>query len=1077
MSTGSSQFCGRAATAFLLTWFCISITGFALDPRLHPAQYMLDGWRVEQGFPSTYVFDIIEGRDGVIWIATWDGLCVFDGIRFRLFSTSTHPSILNNQFMCLLRDRRNRIWAGTWGGGLICIENGVFRGYTTADGLASDQVRALLEDEEGTIWVGTNGGLNAWQDGEWITHLDSQSQPLLEIKALGQDSEKRVWVGTLDSLFFWNGRSLQKIDEQSGLPQDRLYSLLVTESGKLLVGNRIGIFEKKGDRFQLCHGLVSTDDFNVWRLLQDREKRIWAATEKGLFVSRDGQSFVRFERSELNEKSLSSLCYDREGNLWIGSVMSSAGDVLFRLRDGRMTTFINDMGTRQNNFIWRLAIGPSGDIFLGTLSGLFRFSAGRFQTIVNDPEIQQGQIQALLVDPAETVWIGLDQWLFHIPKGKSSQAYRHNLPGNPMINDIQMDSAGRLWVATSRGVFYGNGEAWEPAFADRLGKLEVERIRFDSEHGIWFFISDRGVWRVKNNVWEVFDTTKGLSSNRVFDVYWDAQGNSIWFCTFTGINRWKNGRFFTVLSRHGLPSDTTYSLIEDKRGIFWFHCDNGIFSIAKNDLHQLADGMKTALYVRHYTESDGMISRNCNSGSGGVQTSDGMFWYPTTRGLVCFHPTAPQWLHPPTVSLGEIVTDEIEMAAFSQPTSAKLSIPPGTRRTQLNFLAYPLARPGISRFFYKLTGFDSDWIEAKMQPSALYTNITPGKRRFLVRTISSEGIWSSEPAKIDLDFQAYFYQTWWFKVIALVGFAAISYLSIQLAKRYIRAIEFWRRRHFVGHYKLQESIGGGGMGMVFRAVDTVAPYRHVALKVLKDNEFANIEQKKRFKKEAMLIEKLDHPHIVRIVERGEIEQEHMMYLAMELLEGESLYQRMQQTERFELRQMLYIMVQIGQVISDIHKRKIIHRDLKPHNIMLIEKDGDPHYVKLIDFGVAIDFNQSRMTESGVIVGTLRYMSPETINEGIISDKGDVYSMGVIFYEMLTGQKPFSGESAVEILSQILKNEVKEPLSVRDDVPPKMNKLILDMLQRDPALRPVAFEVHQMLKMIQMEEGLYPDYRG
>jgi serine/threonine-protein kinase len=171
------------------------------------------------------------------------------------------------------------------------------------------------------------------------------------------------------------------------------------------------------------------------------------------------------------------------------------------------------------------------------------------------------------------------------------------------------------------------------------------------------------------------------------------------------------------------------------------------------------------------------------------------------------------------------------------------------------------------------------------------------------------------------------------------------------------------------------------MGIIYNAHHIKNKSETYAIKVLREELSHHQDIIKRFKQEATIIDKLDHPNIVKIMERGQYKQK--FFIAMELLKGKSLDEILAETGALDLPACLHIMIQITDALTLIHSKNIIHRDLKPSNIMLIKKDGDPHFVKLLDFGVARMRYQTKLTKTGILLGTTSYLSPEQItNSGV-----------------------------------------------------------------------------------------------
>jgi len=189
------------------------------------------------------------------------------------------------------------------------------------------------------------------------------------------------------------------------------------------------------------------------------------------------------------------------------------------------------------------------------------------------------------------------------------------------------------------------------------------------------------------------------------------------------------------------------------------------------------------------------------------------------------------------------------------------------------------------------------------------------------------------------------------------------------------------------------------------------------------------------------------------------------YIAMELLRGESLALLIKRSGRLAVDVTLDIMLQITDALQAIHGQNIVHRDLKPENIMVSERHGRRYFVKLLDFGLAITPAQSRLTMSGVVMGTIRYLPPERISDGTSSPAGDIYSAGVILYEMLTGSRPFWSEATGEVIHRILKTYPLPPMEISPEVPQELNALIMAMIDKDPAQRPPLAAIRAELRRL------------
>jgi len=272
-----------------------------------------------------------------------------------------------------------------------------------------------------------------------------------------------------------------------------------------------------------------------------------------------------------------------------------------------------------------------------------------------------------------------------------------------------------------------------------------------------------------------------------------------------------------------------------------------------------------------------------------------------------------------------------------------------------------------------------------------------------------------------------------------------------LIRKYSFLLSFWKKKNFVGSYKLGEKIGSGGSGIVYMATDIHDKTKKVAIKILREESSTDNNYKKRFKSEGAIIDRFNHPNIVKVIERGEFGN--TLFLAMEYLRGKSLDEIIKTESPLKITRIYKILSEITSAISAIHIKNIIHRDLKPENIIVCKNTEEFEQAKLLDFGIAKSKDLTSLTKTGSVLGTIHYLAPEQIQAGEITFKSDIYSLGIICYELVTGMKPFHAEEEEYILNKIINNDVQAPIELRSDIPQDMNELVLSMLMKDPKKRP------------------------
>ena len=243
-------------------------------------------------------------------------------------------------------------------------------------------------------------------------------------------------------------------------------------------------------------------------------------------------------------------------------------------------------------------------------------------------------------------------------------------------------------------------------------------------------------------------------------------------------------------------------------------------------------------------------------------------------------------------------------------------------------------------------------------------------------------------------------------------------------------------------YRINRTIGGGGMANVYLAYDTILD-REVAIKVLR-LEFANDpEFIERFDREAQAATSLSHPNIVNIYDVGE--ENHILYMVMEYVEGLTLKEYIIKHGPVAVEEAIEIMKQLTDAIQHAHVNGLIHRDIKPQNILM---DASGH-VKITDFGIAIALSATSLTQTNSILGSVHYLSPEQARGGMATKKSDIYSLGIVFYELLTGKLPFSGQSPISIALKHLQNDTPSVRQLNSEIPQSVENIVLQATAKDP----------------------------
>jgi len=1021
-----------------------------LDPQKKVTQYALNTWKTERGLPNNTVLAIVHDHSGYLWLGTAEGLVRFDGVDFTVFNSINTAAFRDDMVNSLYLDRRGVLWIGTWYGKLLSLEGKKFKNHLLDGNISGVPVFSFAEDGTGKLWLGTTDGLFYHATDEGGGFKKYSDFPTMKILCLAKDHANRLLISTRKNGLYSleNGQLKRILFEQEGLASD-VNAICRGRNRCLWLGTDNGLYRYQDQRlFHYPHQAGMTD--NIMALTEDRDGNLWAGSEGGLYRWYQG-AFQSLDTDHgLSSNAVYSLSEDNEGSLWLGTVDGG----LVQIRDEKITAITDREGLKGEVFR-SLHEDDAGALWIGGYgSFLNRYQNGRCAQFALPPRFNKVEIWSLEKDDDDSLWLGTSFGLLHFRNGRFREI---PLPGqNPGIEArcVLKDRSGRMWIGTyGAGLFCRQQGAFKRY--TRSAGLPDDRVTslFEDGRGILWVGCESGMAVMVPGSAEKFSREPFLNDCHVVSFYEDMHG-AMWIGTRGhGLKVCRDGQWGTLNSDRGLFDNRIYSIQEDDLGHMWMSSERGIFRTRKDELEKAVFDKNLKISGRLFDESDGMKSRICNNGSPAAwKDGSGRFWFANLAGVVYVDPARLRRnTRIPPVLVEEVVVDNRRLPDAGTSLAAPLILAAGSKRFEFKYTALSFVRSKRIEFKYRLEGYDKEWTSAGSRREAFYNDLRPGRYRFRVQAANADGVWNLAGASFAFYLRPFVYQTWWFMLLSALAFMVMSVLLWQLLQKYLRAVSFWKKKTQIGHFKILETLGTGGMATVYKAQDLLDKKRIVALKVLKEENFHDENQKKRFKHESLITEQLDHPHIVRIIERGEMDD--CWYIAMELLRGESLALLIRRGGRLPVGDALDIMLQITDALRAIHAQNIVHRDLKPENIMVSERHGRRHYVKLLDFGLAITPAQSRLTMSGVVMGTIRYLPPERISDGISSPAGDIYAAGIILYEMLTGSKPFWSEATGEVIHRILKTYPLAPKEISREIPQELNALIMAMIAKDPAQRP------------------------
>jgi diguanylate cyclase (GGDEF)-like protein/putative nucleotidyltransferase with HDIG domain len=745
-----------------------------LNPEKAITQYTHDGWQTEQGLPQNTVPAAVQTRDGYIWLGTELGLVRFDGVHFTVFDEGNTPEIKSNIVVALVEDHQRRLWIGTQGGGLTCLQDGKFTTYTTANGLSNDSVLSLYEDRQGNLWIGTDGGgLDRFQDGRFTVYTTKTGLVNDAVFSIAEDAQGTLWIGTHAGLDRLKDGVFTTYTTKDGLKNGYVKSVHEDRQGRLWVATvGGGLSQLNGNRFTTYTTKDGLSSDEVWTLHEDSQGSLWIGTSGGLDRFKDGRFEAYTSKQGLSDDEVWSILDDREGNLWVGT--SSGG--LNRLQDGEFTTFSSQEGLSKD-FVLPVYEGQDGSLWVGTAgAGLNRIKDGKITTYTSKNGLSNDFVFSIAGDRDGNLWIGTRKGLDRFKDGKfTAYTMAQGLPNNIVIVTY-VDPKGNLWIGGRGGLSrFQNGKFITYTCKDGLSNEFVISIEADRDGSLWIGTGGGGLNRLQDGKFTAYTRKQGLSSDVVMTTYEDAEG-SLWIGTQNGgLNRFKDGKFTAYRMRQGLFDDAIFRILEDERGNLWMSSNRGVFHVSKQELNDFAAGKIARINSVGYGTSDGMKSKECNGGyqPAGWKTRDGRLCFPTMKGVSIIDPK----LRMDNVRL-PVLVEKVGLGGRLVDPSAVVPLPPETSRLDFYYTALGFRAPQKIRFKYKLEGFDKDWMEVGPRRVAYYTNLPPGHYRFRLMAAEGDDKWTEADAPCALYLAPRFYQTAWF-----YGLCAVLGLSVLVGIR------------------------------------------------------------------------------------------------------------------------------------------------------------------------------------------------------------------------------------------------------------------------------------------------------
>lgn len=756
--------------------------------------YSIQLVQTEQGLPQNNINSIIQSRDGYLWLATLGGLARYDGVRFKIFNSANTPELQNSRITALFEDGSGVIWIGHETGDLTRMIGGRFEAVTLRGPAHREPIQAITRDAQGNVLLFYPSAMLRNVRTGALIETDVSSEQQRGIASMVRDESGAVWIARGGALAHVVNSKSELVEFDRYAADRQILGIGAARGGGVWIAtsNRI---RKRVDEQWAGEIIVPWQHPTlIVAMIEMHDGVLVAATlDQGIHLIRPNVIAFRADREDgLPRDWVRSMCEDSEGNLWAGF----GGGGMAALRPARAKQ-IKAVDRWQGRPVLTIGSTHAGNLWVGTEgAGLYTLNYGAFTAFVREQgPSANSTVWSFAEDDEARFWISTaENGLFNFNNDRFQP-----LPGIEELSAparvlFQSVSQNAMLIGARSGLFKYQNQKIEPLVTNLISP-DVRCIAEQTNGVIWFGMFGGGLAKLENGRVTQFRKTNGLSSDFVQCLYLDPSDGAVWIgAAEAGLNRFKNGKFAAVTTANGLRDNVISHIADDGRGYFWMSSHAGIMRVAKSDLNRCADGSLASIQCMSFAETDGLPSAQSAGGlqPTGCRTPDGLLWFATLKGIVAIDPA-----HVRTNHLSRAVIEELRINDEPARRNATgIKIPPGRHRLDFDYTAITLAAPERALFKYRLEPLEQDWIGPTTKRTASYSHIPPGDYTFRVMACNSDGVWNPKSATLAFTALPLFYQTLWFRILAiLVAIAFIGLAALLVTRqRYRRQIEVAERQ-------------------------------------------------------------------------------------------------------------------------------------------------------------------------------------------------------------------------------------------------------------------------------------------
>ncbi len=794
---------------FLHKWLPLGITVLLLLFFALPVKSQLFNFRnysLDDGLSQSEINCIYEDSRGYLWIGTsGGGLCRFDGKSFKTYEAK--DGLCGQIITSVSEDINQKIIIGNQNGELCKFNGQSFSPLedTNKKNLSGGSIKFIVVDDNKNTIIGQDNQIIKYSGKQFeILPIKGDTLKKFRVNCYKKDSRNIIWIGTNKGLLVLKNETLLRVNEMEYIDNANITSLTEDIGGNIwAVENNFNIYKIKivgPSHYQVKVSLIDSipilPETKINAIHFDPKNQLWIATQnKGIYKFAGSELTFFNQASGLPVDNANTIFQDKSGTLWFGT----SGGGLVKFTSQAFTYFDNLEGLREKD-IFTINADKKGNIWIGTsLHGIYKYDGNTVTNLTLSSKIKDAEVRCIYTDSKGNVWIGTTNGVIKY----DGIFHPISIPNCENIRAIFEDKSGNIWIGTrGHAAFLYN--AHQPARSGAGGNKgvgqEIEFKQISKKDGltndnVYSFVQDKSgkIWMgtgggvfvySDGKITKNYSVAEGLCNSYAGSMVIDKFG-TIWVGTDNCIAYFNGTKFISITTKEGLTSGTVYLINTDNYGNIWVGTNKGLDKISLNEKGEIES-------IRNYSKDEGFKGVECNSRATCID-SQGCLWFGTVKGAIKFDPKEDLIKKPEVPTLHiigiKLFYDVTDWKKYTDTLSEWYNLPlnlilaHNKNHITIEFLAISKTLPENIKYSFKLEGFDKDWSPYDELNSTTYSNLPPGKYRFLVKAATKAGIETEQPQEFSFEITAPFWTSWWFIILCVIGLFGSIYGYNQFRKR------------------------------------------------------------------------------------------------------------------------------------------------------------------------------------------------------------------------------------------------------------------------------------------------------